>query len=108
MSDRSGLSIFDDPENGNGGNQAADEPTQVIPTARPAAAAPAASSSRPSFPVVRKGGYDTAAVDRQMQALAGERAGLAAGLDDAKARVAALEKEVEALRTQLAENENPT
>ena len=94
MSDRSGLSIFDDPDNGNGTNAADNEATQVIPAARPAASAPTAqqgapSNRPPSFPLVRKGGYDPAAVDRQMHTLAGEKAGLAAGLNEAKAKAAA-------------------
>src|SRR3954471_16782672 len=119
MSDRPGLSIFDDPDDSGpgsgqgagtgrgGGNtpgkgpgkgtaprarQDPDEATQVIPAVssdrtpgrppapaagRPAPAgaparpvmppaAPDSSTERPSFPVVRRGGYDTAAVDRQM------------------------------------------
>ena len=111
MSDRPGLSIFDDPDNGNG----ADEPTQVIPAARPEtprAPAPggsgAASAGPTSFPVVRRGGYDQAAVDRHVSTLAGEKAGLAASLADARSRISALEKEVSGLRQQAQEAENPT
>ena len=65
MSERPGLSIFDEGPS-NRGN---DDATQVIP---------ATGASRESFPVVRRGGYDQAAVDKQMHTLAGEKAGLAA------------------------------
>ncbi len=118
MSDRPGLSIFDDDPAENSAASGADDATQVIPAARQSGPAPAArpstagqpatGGSRPGFPVVRRGGYDPAAVDRQMHALAGEKAGLEAGLNDAKAKIAALEKQVAALKTEVAENKNPT
>src|SRR6185436_5048727 len=109
MSDRPGLSIFDDPDE-NGGDSGRsrsrdDEATQVIPAVRQQSrtaptppSQPSASTPRPestpatgnpgnpgrtSFPVVRRGGYDPASVDRQMHTLAGEKAGLTAGLNDA-------------------------
>src|SRR4051812_13375683 len=137
MSDRPGLSIFEDPdENGSGRGRNRgrdDEATQVIPavrqqdrTAPTSPSQPSASTPRPestpatgttgglgtpgrtSFPVVRRGGYDPASVDRQMHTLAGEKAGLTAGLNDAKARVAALEKELAALREKVSEHDSPT
>ncbi|MGI8902048.1 MAG: hypothetical protein ACR2HA_14185, partial [Nocardioides sp.] len=138
MSDRPGLSIFDDDaENGS----SADDPTQVFPAvkappapsstpgqsqptsstasqaapSRPPTSAPATPATRPvvppagpGFPVVRRGGYDTAAVDRQMHTLAGEKAGLAASLDDARSKLAAREKNLAALESQMHERENPT
>src|SRR3954452_4564664 len=105
MSERSGLSIFDEPDDTmSGGASAADATTQVIPAVKapqqrqggpaeqrpapsrqpapppdpPARPAPAAGPAvtRPSFPVVRKGGYDTAAVDRHVQAVSGLAASL--------------------------------
>ena len=143
MSDRPGLSIFDDePEDEtSAGKTGADEATQVIPAvpaseaprqqqrpaaqgsaqgsgqrpaARPAAAAPQSApagppaAARPTFPVVRRGGYDPSAVDRQIHSLAGEKAGLAASLDDARRRLAALEEELSQARTTLGEHQNPT
>ena len=115
MSDRPGLSIFDDPDNGNG----ADDATQVIPAARPETPRPAApagaaggsaasAGGSASFPVVRRGGYDQAAVDRHVHTLAGEKAGLTASLNDAKSRITALEREVSQLRERASETENPT
>src|SRR6185436_2844590 len=138
MSDRPGLSIFDDPDE-NGGDSARsrdDEATQVIPAVRQQSrtaptppSQPSASTPRPdstpaagsaggtgnpgnpgrtTFPVVRRGGYDPASVDRQMHTLAGEKAGLTAGLNDAKARVASLEKELASLRSKVSEHDSPT
>src|SRR6478735_3668159 len=128
VSDRPGLSIFDDPDD-NGSERGPgrdDEATQVIPAVRqqhrptpptqPSASAPRAEAStpaastggRPTFPVVRRGGYDPAVVDRQMHTLAGERAGLTAGLNESKARVASLEKELAALRERVSEQDSPT
>src|SRR3954462_12288635 len=134
MSERSGLSIFDEPDDLAGGAGGADAATQVIPAVkapqqrqggpaeqrpapappggrpaaapapRPAAApAPSRTTTRPSFPVVRRG-YDTAAVDRHVQAMSG----LAAGLDEARATIATLEARLQEASTRLAENENPT
>ena len=128
MSDRPGLSIFDDPEdNGDSGDNEATQvipavkqqktPTSTTPAAAPAAAAPRpatpaaraeSTSARPTFPVVRRGGYDTAAVDRQISTLAGEKAGLSASLQETKSKLTALEQELAALREQVSENENPT
>src|SRR5688500_16435919 len=113
MSDRPGLSIFDD----DNGNDDRDEATQVIPvagTSTPASPAstpsrgPAPAARTQTFPVVRRGGYDTAAVDRQVHTWAGEKAGLTASLDEARAKASALEKKVAALEAKMAENENPT
>src|SRR5690349_9238718 len=130
MSDRPGLSIFEDPDdNGEGrGPNRDDEATQVIPAVRPQGrpapapqsqpsasaprpeSTPAASSGsgRPSFPVVRRGGYDPASVDRQMHTLAGEKAGLTAGLNEAKSKIASLEKELAGLRQRVSEQDSPT
>ena len=99
MSDRPGLSIFDDDNGNDSGGDDRNEATQVIPVA--GAKAPGAPRSAPaqagtpartqSFPVVRRGGYDPAAVDRQVHTWAGERAGLTASLDEARAKATALE-----------------
>jgi len=67
---------------------------------RPAPVGPAAVAKVPGFPVVRRG-YDPAAVDRQLHALAGEKAGVLASLSEARARIGELEQ-------QLAEHDNPT
>src|SRR3954462_540339 len=97
MTERPGLSIFD-----NQPSQApSDDDTQEIP---PVSTAPAA---RPGFPVVRRG-YDTAAVDRQIQALTREKGSLTADLDEANRRARALETKVASLEEQIRENKNPT
>ena len=57
---------------------------------------------------MRRGGYDTAAVDKHLRTLTAEKAGLAASLTEAQARLKALGSEVESLRTKVDENENPT
>src|SRR5439155_14290258 len=78
------------------------------PSRAPARQAPAPAAgpavTRPTFPVVRRGGYDTAAVDRHVQAVSG----LAASLEQARATITALESRLEEATTRLAENENPT
>ena len=137
MSDRPGLSIFDDDPADDRGDNGSDDATQVIPAVKtasgPAAPGPqrpapqAAQSNpaptagagstgtpstphggaRPTFPVVRRGGYDTAAVDRQMHTLAGEKAGLTASLNDAKQTIAALEKQVASLETTVSREREP-
>ena len=75
MSDRPGLSIFDDEPSSTGETSTDDtrharrRPRQRHPSspAQPAGpAAPARRPRRPSFPLVRKGGYDPASVDRQL------------------------------------------
>src|SRR5213595_1051555 len=85
--------------------------------ARPAAAAtppatpqatPQAAAQPPSLPTVRRGGYDTAAVDKHLRTVTAEKAGLAASLTEAQARLKALQAEVDALRTEIDENQNPT
>lgn len=53
---------------------------------------------RPEFPVVRRGGYDRAAVDAFVAAYDG----------DADERIASLQAQVEALQQRLAENDTPT
>ncbi len=76
------------------------EPTRsaaVVPPAAPAKQSfrpvpaprtlPPAASSAVSFPVVRRGGYDKAAVDAGVQQLAGEKAGLSSSLTEAEKRV---------------------
>ncbi len=85
MSDRPGLSIFDD-ENGNDDRN---EATQVIPVARtnnpePARSAPATGQA-PGFPVVRRG-----ATTRRPSTASGtpwpaRRPGLVASLEEARA-----------------------
>ena len=129
MSDQ-GLSIFD--EEPGGGSP--DDKTQVIPVAggagkptTPAAQAdPAPTASRPvvpparaaapeapavgtaSFPVVRRGGYDTGAVDARVHQLLTEKSGLSTSLTESERRVVELEAELEKARTDLAEMERPS
>jgi cell division septum initiation protein DivIVA len=62
----------------------------------------------PTLPTVRRGGYDTAAVDSYLRTASAERAGLAASLTEAQSRLQSLHAEVEALRTKVEENEHPT
>ena len=53
--------------------------------------------------MVRRGGYDKAAVDQRVQQLLSEKSGLAAGLASSEERVIELEAELERLQAQLAE-----
>ena len=113
MSDRSGLSIFDD----DNGNEGRDEATQVIPVSgarpRPPRALPVLAPACPvrtePFPMVRRGGYDPAMVDRHMHA--GRRR---EGRPDRQPRRGDQDTRVRAReegrrpRDQIAENENPT
>ena len=57
---------------------------------------------------MRRGGYDTSAVDKHLRTLTAEKAGLTASLTEAQARLKSLQSEVESLRTEIDENENPT
>ncbi|MGH3364649.1 MAG: DivIVA domain-containing protein, partial [Nocardioidaceae bacterium] len=103
MNDRSGLSIFDDDSN-NGADDATQVFSAVEETSATAAGATAGASS---FPVVRRG-YDPSAVDRRLHTLAGEKAGLNAGIKEARAKAAKLEKQVSDLRRELSEKEAPS
>ena len=130
MSDQ-GLSIFDDePERPAGDG----DKTQVIPTvgsgpaapagakaapqagsgaqrsappAKPAGAAAAGRAETPSFPTVRRGGYDASAVDTKVRQLVGEKSGLSSALAESERRVAELQREVATAREELAESERP-
>ena len=115
MSDRPGLSIFDD----DNGKDDRNDATQVIPVpgAGASSSASAASATRtglppirnvPTFPVVRRGGYDTAAVDREVNTLAGENAGLKDSLEQARSRAQTLERRVAELEAKVKEAEQPT
>src|SRR5947207_2890266 len=80
--------------------QRAQQPPSQRPAAhpsRPAAAPtnPPAAAQIPSLPTVRRGGYDTSAVDKHLRTLTAEKAGLAASLTEAQARLKALQSEVE-------------
>ena len=114
MNDRSGLSIFDDDSSNSsrssGGSGSGNDAMQVFSAVggSGSGSAGAAGSGANAFPVVRRGGYDPAAVDRHLHTLAGEKAGLTASLNDAKARLKQLEKQVADLKTQVAENEAPS
>lgn len=68
------------------------------PLPQPTAGRSTPEPLRPDFPIVRRGGYDRAAVD----------AFVAANDGDAHARVATLEAQVEALQQRLAEYDTPT
>mgnify|MGYP000510025812 CR=1 FL=1 len=133
MSDQ-GLSIFDE-QSGQTGKGSPDDKTQVIPVAQgdkssqggqpsgasgnapqrpvvpPAArpgGAPSAPAAAPGFPVVRRGGYDTASVDAKVRQLLGEKSGLAQSLTESEQRVVELEAELERVRTEVAEMERPS
>ncbi|MEP6469313.1 MAG: hypothetical protein ABJC24_06035 [Chloroflexota bacterium] len=115
-----GLSIFDDrtgATKGPAAGGAADDETRVIPQvaaqsrsgASPQQGSPpAARPVRPNFPVVRRGGYDKAAVDAHLaQQQAGEanaNADVQAAMDE-NARLSARVAELEQL---LSEQGNPT
>ncbi len=87
MSDQQGLSIFD-----SGRGPA--ETTQLPP-----------AGGTGELPVVRRGGYDRAAVDARIRDL---QAAVANAERAAGSRVTRLEQQVNDLRTQLAEAEQPT
>ncbi len=61
-----------------------------------------------TFPVVRRNGYDKAAVDSRMRQLASEKAGLSASLSDSERRVIDLESEVTETRKQVHEAKSPS
>ena len=126
MSDQ-GLSIFDDqPERPRSGAGASDDKTQVIPAvgkeqgSRPAqqpssgggagtGARPAAPRAQtPTFPTVRRGGYDATAVDTKVRQLVDETGRLSGALTEAERRVGDLEREIAAAREELAETERPS
>ncbi|MCX6397493.1 MAG: hypothetical protein NTV23_13490 [Propionibacteriales bacterium] len=68
----------------------------------------AASTSATTLPVVRKGGYDTDAVDRHLRTTSAERAGLIASLNESQDRIRILAAENAQLREKLSENETPS
>ena len=88
-------------------------PTRPAPTRpAPAAAVPppagAASGATDTFPVVRRNGYDKAQVDARVRQLSGEKAGLSASLVESDRRASGLEAEIEKLRAEVAEAQNPS
>ena len=127
MSDRPGLSIFDDPE--DNGESGADEATQVIPrsssddphrAARPAAPpagcpAPAAPGPRPRRPSADRpsrwsGAAATTPPPSTGRCTLRRREGRPRRQPrrTTKRQVTALEQELAALREQVSENDNPT
>ncbi|MSW69317.1 MAG: hypothetical protein F2829_04620, partial [Actinobacteria bacterium] len=91
-------------------------PAARPPASRPAAG-PAATTTSPvaptpagaaPLPVVRRGGYDKAAVDQRVGQLQNEKSGLATSLASSEQRVIELEAELSAAREELQENANPT
>ena len=58
--------------------------------------------------MVRRGGYDQAAVDAQIRQLASEKASLGASLTESEQRVIELEAALEAAKAELAETDNPS
>ena len=60
------------------------------------------------LPVVRRGGYDRAAVDQRLHQLQSEKSGLSSSLTSSEERVIELEADLERLRAELKENSNPT
>ncbi len=78
------------------------------PAVQPARQPPGQSVQPPELPTVRRGGYDTGAVDRFVRTTTAEKAGLVASLTEAQSRLKSLQSEVEVLRTKVDENENPT
>jgi hypothetical protein len=127
MSDQ-GLSIFDE-EPGAGNppkepQESADaEQTQVIPAvsqsrtpnaaSRPSGPPPARPAAAPApapgaLPVVKRGGYDRAAVDAHIRQLSSEKAALGASLTESEQKVIELNEELEKLRSELAEQDTPS
>lgn len=79
------------------------------PTSRPTApAGRTPAPSRPSFPVVRRGGYDKDAVDRQVSRLVSEHAEATSGRSEAERRLSALQADLAAAREQLTEQQTPS
>lgn len=113
-----------DPEEASTAPQSAVPVTTApgTPAARPPApaapagpAGPAAASggrtvppARPTFPVVRRGGYDKTAVDLQVGRLVTEHASASSGLTQAEQRVGELEAELAAARQELSEQRTPS
>ena len=88
---------------------AAPAPSPAATPATPATPAPAATTAAVStFPVVRRNGYDRAAVDSRVRQLSSEKAGLSASLTDSEKRVLELEARLEEARTELAETSTPS
>ncbi len=89
--------------------QAPAAPARTAPVQRNESTPPAAQPAKlPSLPTVRRGGYDTDAVDRFLRTTTAEKVGLSASLTEAQSRLRSLQAEVDALRTKVDENENPT
>ncbi len=132
-----GLSIFEDSENDTVEETASEVDSAAVepeaPAAeRPAAAAapapaaaarrrpaplPAAAAPRPSYnpaqalaglPVVRRGGYDTGAVDARIRQLATDKAELDASLSSSQRTIGDLQSQLDALKAELAENKTPS
>lgn len=91
MSDQQGLSIFD---SGRGSAAASPRPT--------------APPDGGDLPVVRRGGYDRAAVDARIQEQQAALTTAERAAADARRRVSELESQVAELRTQMAEVGEPT
>ena len=87
-------------------------PTTPRPPVSAPAAPPPAAPARPAvgspLPVVRRGGYDKAAVDQRLHQLQSEKSGLSSSLTSSEERVIELEADLERLRAELKENANPT
>lgn len=83
----------------------------AAPTSRPTAPAPAgrtAPPARPTFPAVRRGGYDKDAVDLQVGRLVTEHAAATSGLARAEQQLGTLQADLAAAREELAEQRTPS
>ena len=80
----------------------------ALPAPSPARPSSSANGGTPTFPVVRRNGYDRTAVDTKVRQLSSEKAGLSASLTEAERRVMQLEAEVAAARDEISEQESPS
>ena len=119
MSER-GLSIFEDKQSKQGAaapaGSAAPQSAGTKPAAAPAGATATATQTQPvvpaaggspQFPVARRG-YDTTSVDRLFQTLTAEKKLLTSQVAELQKRNAEVTKELESLRTDASERDNPT
>ena len=81
--------------------------TRAVPAISPAPGAVPPPPTGP-LPVVRKNGYDAAAVDQRLQQLAADRAALTAAIAQHETRSAELENALDNLLGQLDEVKNPS
>lgn len=100
-----GLSIFDHESEGGSAPDSAGDKTQVLPVVD--SSSTSAPPSAP-LPVVRRGGYDMSAVNERIKQLTEHQRTSASALSTAKQRITELESQVDKLKSELAENKDPS